>query len=300
MMGGCSLDPLPKESRFPASSIEVPFVPPRSELCAATSIEMVSAYWQQRTSYRPYLSAGELDGRTRIPAKGGTLQIELLATARADGLLAYVLEPTFDALLTELTEQHPVIVLVNRGYAWYPLWHYAPVTGYDASEQSILTHFADQPDEAVPIGTFAAIWERSGYWGAVLLPPGHLPASASPKKYLESAYGLEKTGMRDEAVTAYRSALERWPEEVELRFALANALYRAHDLHEAEENYQKLLSLDPSNPLARNNLADLFCRTGREEEALQLLEGVETDDAEIRSVIKATKEEINKGCASLQ
>lgn len=297
MTSGCaSKDPLPANSNYPLSNINVPFVPPRSDLCGSASIEMVSSYWQSTTSFLPYLSLQELDGRTLIPAKGGTLQVELVAAARANGLIVYPLEPTFDALFSELAEHHPVIVLLNRSYSWYPLWHYAPVTGYDTKERTILTHFANRPNEALPIATFAALWERSDKWGVVLLPPGHLPASASAKKFLRSVYDLEKIGMRDEAITAYKSALLRWPEDIGILFALGNAYYRSHHLTEAKQSYRKLLSLEPTHPLALNNLADLLCRTGKPDEALKLLDKAVTDDSEIESIINATRKEIVMKC----
>lgn len=260
---------------------------------------MVSSYWQSTTPYLPRLSQSELDKRTLIPAKGGTLQVELVSTARANGLLVYPLEPTFDALLAELGKQHPVIVLVNRGYAWHPLWHYAPVTGYDKEKRTIFLHFSDRPNEAFPISTFAALWERSANWGVVLLPPGHLPASASPKLFLRAAYDLEKTGMRDAAIIAYKSALLRWPKDIDIHFALANAYYHSHQFTEAEQSYRKLLSLDPAHPLALNNMADLLCRMGRSKDALRLIGKAVTDDVEMQSIIKSTHKEISNGCPPL-
>jgi tetratricopeptide (TPR) repeat protein len=296
-VSGCTpKDPLPSGKYDTSSNIKVPFVSPRSNLCASTSIEMLSLYWQARTSYVPRLSQHEVDGRTLIPAKGGTLQVELVATARANGLFVYPLNPTFEALFTELEKQHPIIVLVNRGYSWYPLWHYAPVTGYDAKKKNILMHFSDQPNEALPVETFAALWKRSGNWGVVLLPPGKLPASASPKTFLRSAYELEKTGMRDEAIIAYQSALSRWPKDIDILFALANAYYHSHKLTDAEQSYRKLLSFEPGHILALNNLADLLCRTGRSNDALRVLEEAVSDDIEIQSIIRATREEIGHGC----
>ncbi len=300
VLSGCTpKNPLPANKHYSSSLIDLPFIPPRSELCASTSIEMVSLYWQSKTSYAPLLSAKELDKRTLIPAKGGTLQVELVAAARASGLLVYPLEPTLDALIPELNAQHPVIVLVNRSYAWYPLWHYAPINGYDAKEETVLSHFNDLANEMIPIGTFAALWERSGNWAVVLLPPGHLPASATVKTFLHAASDLEKTGRVEEAKTAYRSALVRWPNNGDLLFALANSHYRLNNLIEAEAHYRKLLALDPTNPLALNNLADLLCRTGRPEEALRVLEKAVTDDKEIESIINTTKEEIGAGCRPL-
>ncbi len=300
ILSGCTpKEPLLSGKYDSSSNIKVPFVSPRSDLCASTSIEMISSYWQSRTSYIPRLSRHELDGRTLIPEKGGTLQVELVATARANGLLVYPLNPTFNALFYELEKQHPVIVLVNRGYSWYPLWHYAPVTGYDREKQTILMHFSDRPNEALPIATFAALWKRSGNWGVVLLPPGYLPVSASSKTFLRSAYELEKIGMMDDAIIAYQSALLRWPEDIDILFALANAYYHSHQLRDAEQCYRKLLSLEPGHPLALNNLADLLCRTDRSNEALRLLEKAVTDDIEIQSIIKATQKEITNGCTPL-
>lgn len=293
ILGGCS----PKEPLLPPEDhIKVPFVAPRSDLCAATSIEMVSSYWQATDSYTPRLSQTELDARTLIPEKGGTLQIELMATARVNGLLAYTLEPTFDALLRELKEQHPVIVLLNRSYAWYPLWHYAPVTGYDKKNQTILMHFSDQPNEAISVATFKRLWERSGNWGVVLLPPGHLPASASPEAFLRAAYDLEKTGMRDDAIVAYKSALKRWPKKTDILFALANAYYNAKKSTSAEKYYRRLLSIEPKHPLALNNLADLLCHRGRQNEAMAMIKKAVSDNSKIQSIINATQKEILKGC----
>lgn len=301
LSSGCApKNPLPLNNNYSSYKIDVPFVAPRSELCASTSIKMVSSYWHSTTSYVPRLSLVELDKRTLIPAKGGTLQIELIAAARANGLLVYPLEPTFDALFSELSERHPVIVLVNRSYSWYPLWHYAPITGYDTKAQTILMHFGDTPNEAVPIGTFAALWERSGNWGVVLLPPGQLPASATAKKFLRAAYDLEKVGMLHEAMTAYQSALTRWTDDVPILFALGNAYYNLHQISNAERIYRKILLIDSTYPLALNNLADLLCHTGRSDEALKLLHQAVTNDIEIQSLIKATQQEISKGCMSHQ
>lgn len=295
---GCApKNPLPLNNNYSSYKIDVPFVAPRSKLCASTSIEMVSSFWQSTTSYVPHLTLKELDERTLIPAKGGTFQIELIAAARANGLLAYPLEPTFDALFSELSENHPVIVLVNRSFSWYPLWHYAPITGYDAKTQTVLMHFGDTPNEAVAIETFAALWERSGNWGVVLLPPTELPASATAKKFLSAAYDFEKIGMINEAITAYETAISRWPDYIPILFALGNAYYNSHQISKAEQLYRYILLIDPKYPYALNNLADILCHTGRSDEALKLLEHVGTDDVEIQTLIKNTREEINNGCA---
>jgi hypothetical protein len=294
---GCTpKDPLPSGSHYASSKITVPFISPRSKLCGSTSIEMVSSYWQSKTSYIPQLSVDEMDGLTLIPAKGGTLQIELISAARANGLIVYPLEPTFEALFSELSESHPVIVLVNRSFSWHPLWHYAPVTGFDGEKRTILSHFSDLQNEEIPIGTFAALWQRSNNWGVVLLPPGELPVSISPKVFLRAVYEFEKTGKVKEAIISYQNALTRWPEDQDILFALANSYYNLSDLAEAEKNYRKLISLNPSHLLGINNLAVLLCHTGRSDEALNVLKKAITEDTKIQSILKTTREEIKMGC----
>jgi len=295
LMAGCAPQPpLPKSQV--TTRVDVPFVPPRSERCAATSIEMVAAFWRGRSGFTPLLGGEQLDARTLLPEKAGTLQAELVAAARADGLLVYMLDPTFEALYSALEAGMPPILLLNRGLSWYALWHYAPVTGYDAEARTILSHFADRPDEAIPLQTLAALWKRGGNWGVLLLPPEFVPPLARPERWLRSAYDLERTGMVAQAITAYESGIARWADDTQLRFAYANALQASGRLREAETAYRALLERDSGHPLARNNLADLLCRDGRGDEALKLLEGVTSDLPGAASVIEATRKEILQGC----
>lgn len=293
-------EPTLSKKYLASSHIAVPFIAPRADFCAATSIEMLSSYWEGTTSYTPRLSQKELDGRTLIPAKGGTLQVELVATARANAFIVYPLTPTLDALIYELEKQHPVIVLVNRAYFWYPLWHYAVVTGYDREKGSIVTHFSDQANESIPLATFAALWERSENWGVVLLPSDKLPASASPQTFLPAAYALEKTGLRTEAIIAYKSALLRWPKDINILFALANAYYHSQQIKNATKTYHRLLSLSPGHPLAANNLATLLCRKGQVKKALKVLQKAKTKNEKMEAIINETRKEIIespiKGC----
>lgn len=295
ILSGCvAKDPLPQGKVYPSTSINVPFIPPRQDLCGSTSIQMVAQYWQANSNYSPKLSLQELDQRTLLPLKGGTLQLELVSAARANGLIAYPLEPNFDALLSEIIAHHPVIVLINRSYSWYPLWHYIPVNGYDTTRKEFLTHFSDQPNEPIGIKTFAELWKRSEYWGIVLLPPGEIPASATSKKFLRSVYELEKIGMVDEAIRSYQSALIRWPEDSDIHFILGNSYYRMDRLREAEESYRSFLLSNPTHPLALNNLALLLSKTGRKTEGLALLDNAASKDPEIQKILRDTREEIMK------
>jgi len=104
--------------------------------------------------------------------------------------------------------------------------------------------------------------------------------------------------MRDKAIIAYKSALQRWPKDIDIHFALANAYYHAHHFTDAEKSYRKLLSLEPTHPLALNNLADLLCQMGRSKDALSVIGKAATDDIQVQSLLQSTRKEITKGCAA--
>ncbi|MDD2789173.1 MAG: PA2778 family cysteine peptidase [Sulfurimonas sp.] len=296
-MSACApKNPLPKDIDTPSSQLLVPFIAPRSELCASSSIEMLALYWHSKTSFTPALTLGELDERTLIPAKGGTLQIELIAAARADGLIAYPLRGGFESLTRELFVGHPLIVLVNRSFAWYPLWHYATLTGYNAQTQHFMTHFAKSPDELLSYSTFTAIWERSEKWGVILLPPGELPLTLEAEEIVRSIYEFESVGKIEGAIVSYETAYLRWPKDTNLLFALANAYYKTQQLQKAETIYKDILSINPAHALARNNLADLLCSMGRSYEALNIIEEATSKEAQTQSILNATHQEILQGC----
>jgi hypothetical protein len=75
------------------------------------------------------IEPGQLKDALYLTDKQGSLQVEMLATARRHGLLAYLLQPELQALLTEVAAGNPVVVLQNLGLSWYPVWHYAVVIG---------------------------------------------------------------------------------------------------------------------------------------------------------------------------
>src|SRR5262249_34976020 len=65
----------------------------------------------------------ELVPQVSLPARQGSLQVEMLAAARRNGLVSYTLAPSYEALLRELAAGTPVILLQNLGL--FEGWHYA-------------------------------------------------------------------------------------------------------------------------------------------------------------------------------
>lgn len=270
VLGGCAASVQLPDT--PSLTLEVPFVAPQNDLCAATSLSSISLYWEKHASFTSRLDSGDLARLTLIPERGGTLQSELSAAARQNGLVVYPLPPSFEALVRELQSGHPVILLVNRGIGLYPLWHYSVITGYNPSPQAFLAHFGEHPDEEIGVRTLEKMWERSGRWGIVPLPPSMIAATATPRTALKAIWEMERTADRTAAINAYTAARIRWPDDNDLLFALAAARAEQGESEEAQALYRELLVRDPSHPYALNNLAWLLYSKGEKEAARTMLQ----------------------------
>ena len=61
------------------------------------------------------MNPDSLTDEVDIPGRKGSLQVEMLAGARRNGLLAYVLAPELKDVLAEVAAGNPVVVLQNLG-----------------------------------------------------------------------------------------------------------------------------------------------------------------------------------------
>lgn len=289
VMGGC-VPSLPPPDR-PGITLDVPYITPRNDLCAATALAEIARYWERHGPFSPRLDTDDLSRLTRIPAKHGTLQDELTAQGRHSGFVVYPLSPSLDALISEVEAGHPVIILMNRGLAAIPIWHYAVVTGYDPAHAALLIHLGSTPHEAIPLTTADLMWQRSGRWGIVPLPPAHTAVGATPRSALKAIWELEASDP-DGAVDAYTSALRRWNGDNDLSFALASATQRQGDPIRAEALYREILARDPDYLPAINNLAWILYRRGERDRAQKLLAPYGNDTTSRTQMIRRSYDEM--------
>lgn len=94
--------------------LDVPFYPQQDFYCGPTTLTEALNYYNKNV--QPEQIAPELF----IPGRKGSLQIEMLASARRQDMLAYAHEGTLEQLLSLVSENIPVIVLQNLGTSWYP------------------------------------------------------------------------------------------------------------------------------------------------------------------------------------
>jgi tetratricopeptide (TPR) repeat protein len=201
------------------------------------------------------IAPDELVPQVYLPGREGSLQAEIIAAVRRQGLLAVAVEPAFDALLAEIAAGHPVLVLQNLGLNWLPRWHYAVAVGYDLARQELVLRSGTEPRRITPFGVFLNTWNRSARWGIVVLPPGTFPAQAKPTPYLEAASALESLGRHQEAREAYKASAARWPGNSVAWLGLGNTEYALGRAEPAEAAFRHALHRQAGAAVAWNNLA---------------------------------------------
>jgi tetratricopeptide (TPR) repeat protein len=239
---------------------EVPFFAQQDKYCGPASLAMVLA-WSG-------LDVAPVDTAPLLftPERGGTFQHDLLSGARRYGRLAIELERPAD-LLAEIAAGNPVLVLQNLGLGWYPVWHYAVVTGYDLPAGELVLHSGRDRNRVMSFDTFERTWARAGQWGLVVLPPARLPASGRHDQLLEAAAGLERAEQPAAAAIAYAAILERWPLSRGALIGLGNASYAMGDLEAAEKALRRATLLHPEAAAAWNNLAHVLAERGSDRQA---------------------------------
>jgi tetratricopeptide (TPR) repeat protein len=202
-----------------------------------------------------------------LPGRKGSLQVEMLATARRHRLVAYPLAPRMEDLLRELAAGTPVVVLQNLALDWWPQWHYAVAIGYDLARRELVLRSGVTRRLTMSLDTFEHTWARSGHWAMVALPPDRLPATAAESSYLAAVAALERVAPAA-ARTGYETGLARWPRSVAAQIGLGNASYAMRDLPGAAAAYLRATMDHPEAADAWNNLAQALHELGSRAQAL--------------------------------
>jgi hypothetical protein len=245
---------------------DTPFFPQEQYQCGPAALMTVLSQSGARVSMEALVE------QVYLPARHGSLQAELMAAARREGRIPYLLDPGMAAIAEELVAGRPVLVLQNLGVSWYPQWHYAVVVGVDPLADEVVLRSGTQMRRMTSGRTFLYTWRRSGYWGLVTLRPGELPAAVQRERYLDAVAAMESTGEMAAARAGWQAALARWPGDRIALFGLANSQLALGEPARAEVLYLELLATDPQNLAARNNLAHALARQGKREQALDELQ----------------------------
>ncbi|SNC75926.1 Peptidase_C39 like family protein [Marinobacter sp. es.048] len=227
----------------------VPFYPQERYQCGPASLAMMLN--SQGLSSDPDI----LKELVYIPGREGSLQVEMIAGARAHGMLVYPLDGELESVLTEIAAGNPVLVMQNLRFGWWPQWHFAVVIGYDAGERDLILHTDTRKREAIDLEVFSNTWGRAENWAVTILPPDRIPATAAPLRFLQSAHDLETTGRTTAAGIAYKTAETTWPGQPTATMARGNLAWQLGHQGEAQEHFLRAVKRFPEFAEGWNNLA---------------------------------------------
>lgn len=257
----------PPEWQSRPESIEIHNVPAYAQdthQCGATALASALSWSGIQTSPE------ELESLVYDPKRKGTLQNSLLSAARRQGRVGFQIRGPH-ILQKELQAGHPVLVLLNQGLTWWPVWHYALVCGYEGSNPKIIIAGGKPGKEKISWAKFRRMWQRADEWGLLVLPPDDMPATASAPEWLRAVHGLELAGHYEQALTGYSTALQKWPFHLAAMMGMANSLYALDRLQEAEDILRQAVKLHPDAGPAFNNLAQVLLERGRIKAARQAI-----------------------------
>ncbi len=266
LAAGCAATYTDSRSKVPADLparvelADVPFFPQEAYQCGPAALAMALAW--SGDPVRPE----DLVPHVYSPAREGSLPVDVVGAARRHGRIVYPVA-TLEHLVAEVAAGHPVVVLQDLGFPMYQQWHFAVVIGYDLDAAEIVLHSGTEPREVLSLRRFEQTWEPGGSWGAVVLPPSRLPATARKPAFVEAVVGLERARRPEAAAQAYEAALARWPASADILIGLGNSRYASGDLAGAEDAFRKAVAADPGAAPALNNLAHVLAESGRREDA---------------------------------
>ena len=285
-LGGCSAFIKPSFNREVEKAVvleDTPFYPQKEYQCGPAALAMVlgaSGVEAHPDDLTPY---------TYIPEKKGSLQLELLAACRVHNRISYVIDPNFSALSSELKSGRPVLVLQNLGLNHLPLYQYAVVIGM-LPPNKIVLHSGEMRRLIIDIERFLTTWERAGAWGMIALKPGEIPTAPDRIRYLKAVNAFESVGNIQQAERSYRAARATWPLDKTSMLALGNNYLSQEKYKDAEIVFKELLSINPDNIAASNNLAEALFRQGCYSEALTIIDQTLITSEKVNSRFKKTVE----------
>ncbi|MBV9189539.1 MAG: PA2778 family cysteine peptidase, partial [Betaproteobacteria bacterium] len=279
-------DTLPPKLHDYVELKDVPFYPQSEYQCGPAALATVL------NTYNVKVTPDELVPEVYLPARKGSLQIEMLAAARRHGLVAYQLAPSLSDLMREVAAGNPVIELQKAG--WGDSWHYAVVIGYDYYWGKLYLRSGTTERDVMPFFFHEFVWSRGGYWAMVALPPDRIPETADQDRWLAAVAALEHAGDVRNARIGYQAFMKRWPSNVNGAIGLANTYYAAKDLKEAESVLRTAERVNPESVVVLKNLAQTLSDQGRDREALPIIERAAKLGGPFSDSVQDTKRGIEK------
>ncbi|MDB5945639.1 MAG: bacteriocin-processing peptidase family protein [Ramlibacter sp.] len=262
---------------------QVPFFPQTENQCGPAAMATVLGH--TGLSVTP----DKLTDQLYLPARQGSLQVEMLAAPRRWGRVGYLLAPRYADVLREVAAGNPVIVLQDVG-EFFTQWHYAVLAGFDYDKGDLYLRSGTEQRLVLPFTFFERTWLKSGYWAMVVTPPDRIPVTATEPGWINAMVALERTGNREATIAGYQAAVQRWPDNLPAAIGLANQHHQRGALIEAAQVLRKALQRHPQSTVAMNNLAQTLSDEGQNSEALQQVDAALKLHGPFESEVLATRQ----------
>lgn len=231
----------------------------------------------------------ELVNEVYLPARRGSLQVEMLSAARRHGIVSYRLAPNYADLLREVAAGNPVVILQDTGPGMITNWHYAVVVGYDYPAGELYLRSGTNKRQAMPFTVLEYTWKKGSYWAMVVMPPGRLPATATETGYLDAIRAMERVGDPGSILAAYNAFLARWPDNIAASIGVANKHHALGDLAAAEAVLRRAALRNPDSVVVLNNLAQTLSDQGRNAEAMVYIEKAAQPESLFAAAVQETR-----------
>ncbi len=242
--------------------VEVPFVPQDSFYCGPASLSMVLTHMGLDAPFE------QLESELVLPARKGTLQLDMLVVTRQRGAVPHVLNPHLDDVIRTLAMGHPVIALENFGSFLFPLWHYSVLVGYDLDQGVLFRRSGMREYTRIPISVFEYLWADDGHWAMVALPPNVAPVSPKQGPWRDHLIQMEKKFSPRQALQAWETYGLSFASDPVAWAAQGNALANQEKWPEAAERYRRALELAPDHVKIAKTGAEIFDRAGLSSQSL--------------------------------
>ncbi len=263
LAGGCALT-APAGAGWPSGLpqrqelVDTPYHPQDALQCGPATLAMVLG------AIGLPASPAALAEAVFVPARQGSLQIEMLAAARRHGAVAVEIADGWPGLLAELAAGRPVVVLQNLGPWFAPVWHYAVAIGFDRSRDALVLRSGGERRQLFDRIAFERSWQASGRWGFTVLRPGDWPVAVDAARARAALVAFERAAPAGASLPAWRSASDRWPGEPLFALGAGNAWLQAGELEPAAAAFERAASGNgPGAQAGAYNLALTLERMGR-------------------------------------
>lgn len=287
---GAAINVLHLEGETVLELEDTPFYPQDMYQCGPASLAIVLG------ASDVIIDPDVLTPQIYLPARRGSLQLELISASRRYGRIPYIIDGELSALISELQAGRPVLVLQNLGINIIPAYHYAVVIGVLPPDKIVLRSGTARR-LVMDADDFLVTWRRADSWGMIILNPGELPENPDPVRYLDAASSFEISGNIMGAELAYKAACDAWPYNQTAMIALGNNYLLQARYHEAVLIYKELLKMNPEHVAASNNLAEALAKDGCYSQALavinQTVKIAEGLDSPLTGIVIQTQQEIS-------